>query len=562
MQTQTQPQETQYSMCKNAIEKNQFIPLTIGTKHYETLAMLQSDFGDDVTIPVQIKLCKYFAQGIPFQGIEDKKDRNIITKFLEKRIKILENNGQLAINTSFAGLAKRDAITKLKEIIKTLGEPDEAAKAASTSTKPNDTLIVTKKRNDFAGQLFTALYKVANLKNPDVQVDSRWDSLLEEIDNMTPDEALINSANIMRATKRKNTKSKPNSLEKYIAGISNTSTKAPKTEQTNISLVKLYTLFKTGAFLDPSGKADFASSLKGFNNNPYIIENMTLYYRTVIRFYRARYLEIIRVYTKDFFGKTATINEYPIESMIRIIYIMFSLSKYVFKDNEIFPEKQCLLRIKLDGPHTADIIKLLDRYSTFINDIESLDDDISGKSDLSKDSLKYQLIHLHDKTSLERRTKPIMQLICGKNINFDKDKMEDSVDKISKAGITEENKNQLKTNINDFFNKKNESLYIIYQNTPDRLGWEQDVKIKQLKDIRCFMANITDELGKGEEDLAPIAIDSKILSSLTKNNTFSIFGIYNDKPLELVKSITQMTGTILNAVYINIKLKAMLTASS
>jgi membrane-associated HD superfamily phosphohydrolase len=132
---------------------------------------------------------------------------------------------------------------------------------------------------------------------------------------------------------------------------------------------------------------------------------------------------------------------------------MFSLSKYVFKDNEIFPEKQCLLRIKLDGPHTADIIKLLDRYSTFINDIESLDDDISGKSDLSKDSLKYQLIHLHDKTSLERRTKPIMQLICGKNINFDKDKMEDSVDKISKAGITEENKNQLKTNINDFFNK-------------------------------------------------------------------------------------------------------------
>ena len=209
MQTQ-QPQETQYTMCAKAIDEHKFIPLTIGTKHYETLAMLQSDFGDDVTTLIQKKLCKYFAQGIPFKGIEDKKDRDLIAKFLEKRIELLENNGQLASNTSFAGSAKMDAIAKLREIIKTLGEPDAAAAATSKT--------ITKKmrRDTLLEQLWIAMYKVANLDNDEVEVDTNLDNLMEAIDNIAPDEALMDGANLMRAKGKAKIKSRANSLEKYI----------------------------------------------------------------------------------------------------------------------------------------------------------------------------------------------------------------------------------------------------------------------------------------------------------------------------------------------------------
>ena len=138
-----QQQQTQYDLCAKAIDDHQFIPLTIGPKHYETFHMLQSDFGDDITMLIQKKLCKYFAQGIPFQGIEDKKDRDLITKFLEKRITLLENNGQLATNTSFAGSAKRDAITQLNEIIKTLGDPTKATATTATTATATTTAITS-----------------------------------------------------------------------------------------------------------------------------------------------------------------------------------------------------------------------------------------------------------------------------------------------------------------------------------------------------------------------------------------------------------------------------------
>jgi hypothetical protein len=49
--------------------------------------------------------------------------------------------------------------------------------------------------------------------------------------------------------------------------------------------------------------------------------------------------------------------------------------------------------------------------------------------------------------------------------------------------------------------------------------------------------------------------EKEVLYNLTTKNTFADFGITIKEPLKLTQSLTQITGTLLNAQYLNRKLK-------
>jgi hypothetical protein len=576
--------ETQYAMCAKAIDEHKFIPLTIGTKHYETLAMLQSDFGDDITMLIQKKLCRYFAQGVPFQGIEDKKDRDVITKFLEKRIELLENNGQLAINSSFAGLAKRDAINKLQEIIKTLGEPNKTGTATEAETKATTaitgTTAITKKirRDTLLEQLWIAMYKVANLEKDELEVDTTLDNIVESIDRAAPDEALRDAANLSRAKGKAKIKSQANSLEKYITDGTTSTTSSTSTDidkENKKKLIQLLVLFKTTQFLRPSTNTsvdkDFAELSKSI---PGIIDNIYFYNRSIIRFYRSKYLKIVEVFDKFFdktLGRITDLTKYPIDQMIQIVYILFNLAKFLFTDTfsrtyGVFPKNQGLLRLTLPLS-TAKLTDLITTYANYISDeLNTKKDKNSLESPPDKNSLDYQLINLH--TSSGRLT-PIIQLINGKQINFNKDILNNKIDALKAIKDADLSKyDTLSAQISKFFDSKDTAIYIVYQETPKDLI--NNNHILQLNDLQCIMANITNEFAFKEQETLPRSIEMKddeniqrslaskakdILPSLTKDNKFKDFGITVKEPLPLVCSITQMTGTILNATFINKRLK-------
>jgi hypothetical protein len=566
--------ETQYAMCKEAIKKGEFIPITIGTRHYDTFLQLEDEFGEGIDVSIQKKLCKYFAQGTDFTGITDETDRKKVAEFLGRRIKILEDGGETKRNISFRGKWKRDFIDELNDIIKKLATPSDAAKATSAASvvaeKTGPKRSVNKE--EVARQLFTALYKVANLKGKDVQVDSRWDGIMELIDSMAPDEALRNSADLRRAEKEADKKANPNSLEKYISGATEAPSKTPQSDKTNIDLIKLYTLFKTGAFINKSGAPmNLSSSISTFENQPMIIESMFLYQRTIMRFFRARYLEVIKQFN-DFLRQRMDINNYPENLMIKLVFIMFNLSRYVFTDEysrlyNIFPKKQGLLRFNLSDTsffkttrEYQGVFKLIEDYNGYITD-QQITNETGAITAVAKDSLNYQLLHLHTRTpSAPNRTKPIMQLICGKNININKETLRSRIGKIT--NISSDEQKDLIQSITNFFD--DDSIYIIYQETPINLITQKqdetkDRKILQLSELQCIMGIITDKLGAEDDDTKPVSIDSKkIIPKLEKNNTFSDFGIrLRKEPFNLVNSITQMTGTLLNAVYLDNKLKAI-----
>jgi len=112
-----------------------------------------------------------------------------------------------------------------------------------------------------------------------------------------------------------------------------------------------------------------------------------------------------------------------------------------------------------------------------------------------------------------------------------------------------------------------------------------NLKIKQLDTLQCLMANITEKLETGyldddqtnptmieKEITIPKSIeykgqrrqkiseirkerDEEILYNLVSGNTFADFGITISQPLELTQSLTNITATLLNAQYLNDKLK-------
>ena len=567
--------QTQYAMCAAAIDKGEFIPITIGTQHYDTFLQLEEEFGEGIGIPIQKKLCKYFAQGTNFTGITDETDRKQVAEFLDRRIKILEDGGVTKGNISFRGSAKRSLIDQLKDVIQKLGLPSDAAKATSAASVVADKTGPKRpvKKEDIANQLFMALYKVANLKGKEVQVDDRWDGIMELIDSMAPDEAIRNSADLKRARQEAEKKANPNSLEKYISGKPDMPSKTPQTDKVNIDLIKLYTLFKTGAFIDKKTGTplDLSRSITAFQDQPIIIESMFLYQRTIMRFFRARYLEVIKQFN-DFLSQRMDINKYPENLMIKLVFIMFNLSRYVFTDEysrlyNIFPKKQGLLRFKLSDDsffkttkEYEGVFKLIEDFNGYITD-QQITNETGAITAVAKDSLNYQLLHLHTRTPYApNRTKPIMQLICGKYININKETLKSRIGKIT--NISPEDQKDLIKNITNFF--EDDSIYIIYQETPinlitPKLDEKKERRILQLSELQCIMGKITEKLGTEDDDTKTIPIDfKKIIPKLEKNNTFSDFGIsLRKEPFNLVNSITQMTGTLLNAVYLDQKLKAI-----
>ena len=59
---------------------------------------------------------------------------------------------------------------------------------------------------------------------------------------------------------------------------------------------------------------------------PGIIDNIFFYNRSIIRFYRSRYLKITEVFDKLFdkqLGRITNLTKYPIDQMIQIVYILF-----------------------------------------------------------------------------------------------------------------------------------------------------------------------------------------------------------------------------------------------
>jgi hypothetical protein len=207
-----------------------------------------------------------------------------------------------------------------------------------------------------------------------------------------------------------------------------------------------------------------------------------------------------------------------------------------------------------------------------------MNDQLSTKTDknslttpLNKDSLDYQLIHLHTSS----RTTPIMQLVNGKQINFNEDIMNRKIDELQALKGADKSKyDVLKGQIKRFFANSEKAVYILYQQAPPNLisTSGKNAEILQLDDLQCIMANVTDEFISKEQETAPKSIEMKkeaklprseedkaadILPSLTTKNTFKDFGVTIKKPFPVVCSITQMTGTILNATYINKRLKKL-----
>jgi hypothetical protein len=197
--------------------------------------------------------------------------------------------------------------------------------------------------------------------------------------------------------------------------------------------------------------------------------------------------------------------------MIQIVYILFNLARYIFRDRfsleySVFPNNQGLLRLTLPSDIT-DLNNLITIYANYISDeLSSKKDKNSIESPPDKQSLDYQLIHLH--TSSNRIT-PIMQLINGKQINFSEDLLNDKIELLKAIKGTDPNKyDTLKSQIIKFFDKKDTAIYIIYQESPRDLI-KDNKHIKQLDSLQCIMANITTDFSDKEQETLPRSIEMK-----------------------------------------------------
>jgi hypothetical protein len=279
--------------------------------------------------------------------------------------------------------------------------------------------------------------------------------------------------------------------------------------------------------------------------------------------------------------KTFGLENYPIELMIRLVFSMYNMMRYVNKDEisdryKVFKQNQGLLRFTQAEPTSEykAVLNLLEAYQGQFELIKDSSLDLSNKNDIV-----YQLLHIHAQNK-ELET-PILQLVSGKNILVDKIKLAAKLTQLETADASKKSQlGELKASIASFFENKETTLYILYQPTPTTL-LEPGTKIKQLNELQCGMANITDTLetvttdsGSEPDITIPRSIEGpkemlkttsemrghrgkEILYNLVSANTFADFGITIKTPLELTQSITNITGTLLNSQYLNDKLKAV-----
>ena len=586
------PQKAQVAHCKAITDFNKnWSLLKIGTQYFHSFAKLQEEFGPINDTKIIKHLCAYYTAETPIEKeeIADKKAKADLSEFFNNRIRDIQISNDFKDN-SFYKSQDHTLVKELKDEVKKLSDP---AKIPEDTTKQKTTKDVLLK------QFFKGLYLIVFSKEGPIEVSKEFDTMMEELDQLPLDEKLVMTKDLMTAILDKASASKKdtkNSLIKYIKDEKPTNSPKvnsviSKDNQSKVDIIKLISLFQTGDALSGIDAKNKASLDKYFDKIsaelPHMVEDILLTYRSFTRFYRARYTNVMIQFNKLMYK--FKFEEYPIDLMIKTVFVMYNMARYVNTDKfsdlySIFKNNEGLLRYT-QKPESAEykaIIRLTEDYRDHFRTIKDATVDLTNKDDYA-----YQLMHMHARQKAREYTKPVLQLISGKDILFDEKKMDNRIEQLKTDAQRDTSKkedrveavlNKLKESIGTFFKNKEETLYIIYQEVPENLlkAGVNLAQIKQLNMLQCIMGNITDELVTtptepdctipksieygGEERIddikkAKAQRDKEILYNLTTKNTFADFGITIKEPLQLVQSLTQITGTLLNAQYLNHKLK-------
>jgi hypothetical protein len=187
-------------------------------------------------------------------------------------------------------------------------------------------------------------------------------------------------------------------------------------------------------------------------------------------------------------------------------------------------------------------------------------------------TLNKELIDMHQRPGkADSLTKAVLQLMAGDNINYDHGKAKLYISSLrTDDKITEAQEKTLTDTISTFFSERApqdraNTIYMIFQPALENMF---TTKIKQVPELQFFMAEVDMADFKYEPPKLK-GIETELLKTisklpqvkeegtteLTSVNLCRKFGITLKTDLPLVHSITQMTGNILNIVYINDKIK-------
>jgi uncharacterized membrane protein len=586
------PQKAQVAHCRAITDFNKdWNLLKIGTQYFHSFSKLQEEFGPISDTKIIKYLCAYYTAETPIEGntITDKKAKAALIEFFNNRIRDIQTSNDFKDN-SFYKSQDHTIVKELKDEVKKL-----TGEAAPSSASTDDTKQKTTK-DALLKQFFKGLYLIAFSKEGPIEVSKEFDKMMEDLEDLPFDEKLVRTRELMTSLLEKGSTSKKNTSNSLIAYIKDEKpTNSPKLNsaisvgnQAKVDIIKLITLFQTGDTLHGIDVTKKNSLDRYFDSIsvqlPHMVEDILLTYRSFTRFYRARYTNVMIQFNKLMYK--FEFEKYPIELMIQLVYIMYNMARYINTDTfsdmySIFKNNEGLLRFtqKTKSKEQTSVITLIDDYKSHFKTIKDSAVNLSDKDDYA-----YQLIHMHARQKARNYTKPILQLISGKDIIFSKEAMDTRIGQLKTESDTlvklEQPRrlaalNTLATAIETFFKDKDDTLYIVYQEVPENLLKEGVQQIKQLGQLQCSMGNITDEFvnildeseatipksieyaGKRLDTIKEVKQqrEKEVLYNLTDKNTFADFGIKVKEPLQLVQSLTQITGTLLNAQYLNHKLK-------
>jgi len=591
-------QREQVARCRAITDFNKdWNLLKIGTQYFHSFSQLQEEFGPISDTQIIKYLCSYYTAEAPVEKNEimDKKAKKGLTEFFNNRIKDIQTSNDFK-NNSFYKSQDHTLVIELKNEVKNLTDV-EGAEEATDPTKQEIS------KDDLLKKFFKGLYLVAFTKEDPLEVSKEFDKMMEDLDKLPLDEKFVRTKELMTELLEKAStdgKDTANSLRKYIEGEKPTNSpkvnmSISKDNKTKVDIIKLISLFQTGnalSGLNMKNKVNLDNYFESISTQlPHMVEDILLTYRSFTRFYRARYTNVMKQF--DTLMKNFKFENYPIELMIQLVFIMYNMARYVNKDEfselySIFKNNEGLLRFTLKSPSKEykTIIGLIGAYRNHFRTIKDTSVDLENKEDYA-----YQLIHMHKRQKAREFTKPILQLISGKDITINTDKLNARIGQLvtemtEKEALVKDEKDRrkavltgLRDAIDTFFKDKEETLYIIYQEAPEKLLQPEGDQIKQLGQLQCIMGNITYELvatktePSESEATIPRSIEyvgdtrldkitniknqreKEILYNLTTRNTFADFGITIKEPLQLTQSLTQITATLLNAQYLNHKLK-------
>jgi hypothetical protein len=578
--------------------------LKLGNQYFHSFSELTNEFGKVKDEDLK-NLCTYYTieNPAPIERCEPATKKKL-EKFFKKRITSLEEALERSKNNSFAAKEPYDFLEGLRanavELKTTKKEGDLETEKTKTFTK-----------SELQGQLLESFYYLANIKETDsIQVRTEWKELQEDLKKLAPDEAITYITGILKGDIAE--KVSANSLKKYFTEGSNSSKSSPVLATTNENkkaLLKLFAAFQMGKMLSPSEiekkpSSEIDSLLKPiYTRMPGLVEDMILSYRLITRFYRSRYLKVMKNLERFMeVDKYKNLIAYPIDIMTKLVFIMFNMARYVQKDSfsavfDVFPKNEGLLRFKLKNTNKSEYDAVLKLISTYTDWTKDQGFENTSVDETDKYSAMYQIIHMHTYNSKKpKQIKPILQLIHGSTIRFDPTIVGNRIGELKDKEGKDESKNKrleaLEKSIKEFFKEKDDTLYILYQAAPKNLLKKDttETKIKQLGAVQCLLADITDSLEFEGAQTIPASIENpieitpttpniydkdpkqavaieqlkkgrreayekEILRNLKEKNTLADFGITTSEDIHLVQSITQMTGTLLNANYLNNKLK-------